>query len=92
MNLSVNLNMTNKTRHKDVANRRKEMNYVYRIKSTGFGENRYGKCERCGKPCNLHYKQQRQKAESNSKNWDTFGFGHIECLKNGNWANAEAFE
>ena len=55
-----------------------------RIKSTGRGADWYGNCERCGKHCATHYKQQRK----HSQGWSISGFGHVECLRNGDWANA----
>ena len=66
--------------------------YKYRIKNTGYGQERYGNCERCGKPCPFCYKQQRQKLDSTSNNWENFGYGHVDCLRNGNWANAKVID
>lgn len=60
----------------------------YRIKSTGMGQLYYGNCERCGKPCQMTYKQQSRKVGATDNNWLSAGFGHIECLRNGNWADA----
>lgn len=52
-----------------------------RIKNTGRGADWYGKCERCGKPCATHYKQQRKITTG----WLNAGFGHVECLRNGDY-------
>ena len=55
-----------------------------RIKNTGRGADWYGKCERCGKHCSTHYKQQRKI----SSGWLNSGYGHIDCLKKGDYINA----
>lgn len=60
----------------------------YRIKSTGMGQAYYGNCERCGKPCQMTYKQQSRKAGSTSNNWNSAGFGHLDCLRTGWWMDA----
>jgi hypothetical protein len=57
-----------------------------RIKSTGHGMARYGACERCGKFCDMTYKQQ-YRAEG-AANWICCGFGHIACLRGGAWDQA----
>lgn len=62
--------------------------YEYRIKSTGKGEDWYGRCERCGKPCSCHYKQQYRRKGQKSPDWIDFGFGHAECLRYGDWEQA----
>lgn len=59
-----------------------------RIKATGRGPEWYGKCERCGKPCVHHYKQQRKI----STGWLNAGYGHIACLRNGDYVNAPVVE
>jgi hypothetical protein len=56
-----------------------------RIKNTGLGVNWYGTCERCGKNCDTHYKQQTKSIGG----WITAGFGHVECLKKGKFKDAE---
>ena len=62
--------------------------YERRIKSTGQGMARYGSCERCGKVCNMTYKQQYHKKDSEHNGWIDVGFGHIECLQNDSFTNA----
>tara|TARA_R110002153_G_scaffold6512_5_gene29786 strand:+ start:190 stop:390 length:201 start_codon:yes stop_codon:yes gene_type:complete len=64
------------------------MNKERRIKSTNLGAQVYGSCERCGKHCSLHYKQQSKSIGG----WITAGFGHVECLKKGKFKDAEVIE
>jgi len=58
----------------------------YRIKSTGKGADFFGGCERCGEKIDLVYKQQ-YKLKS-SVDWINCGYGHVRCLRNGEWSNA----
>ncbi len=67
----------------------KDIEREYRIKSTGMGMAYYGSCERCGKPCQITYKQQSKKANAVGNSWSSAGFGHVECLRNGRWADAK---
>lgn len=68
-------------------------NNIYRIKICSGSVGQYGNCERCGKKCEPHYKQQLQKATTKKpQNWTDYGYGHIHCLRNGAWANAEVVE
>lgn len=60
----------------------------YRIKSTGMGQAHYGSCERCGKPCQMTYKQQSRKIGDPTGNWLSSGFGHIDCLRTGMFIDA----
>jgi len=60
----------------------------YRIKNTFKGMDYYGKCERCGKSIAVHYKQQSRKIGRVKNGWSVAGFGHAECLRNGEWENA----
>ena len=62
--------------------------YEYQNKSTGHGMDRYGACERCGKHCALTYKQQFRKVGQVGLSWSVAGFGHVECLRTGNWKDA----
>lgn len=55
-----------------------------RIKNTGKGSDWYGDCERCGKKCSPHYKQQTK----HSGGWSTAGFGHVDCLRTGEFSDA----
>lgn len=59
-----------------------------RIVSTGRGSDWYGNCERCGKHCGEHFKQQ-VKSEGG---WTVGGFGHIHCLQTGKYINAPVVE
>lgn len=63
-------------------------NYEYRIKQCLRPADAYGPCERCGKP-GVHYKQQYRDKEWSTSGWAISGYGHLECLRNGHWANAE---
>ena len=61
----------------------------YRIKQCSRDSSEYGNCERCGSKCNPHYKQQWRKTGAKSNGWIDAGFGHIDCLRNGGWVNAD---
>ena len=54
-----------------------------RIKSTGRGFDYYGPCEVCGNRCDQHYKRQ----VGLSQGWLTKAWGHLKCLKTGEWAD-----
>jgi hypothetical protein len=60
----------------------------YRIKYTGFGMERHGCCEICGKRCDLSYVQQWRKVNSASKGWSCRSYGHAECLQFLDYASA----
>ena len=61
----------------------------YRIKECERREaDFYGDCERCGRRCVPHYKQQYRKTTGLTKGWSNCGYGHIHCLRNGNWQQA----
>jgi len=64
----------------------------YRIKACDGTTGQYGNCERCGKRCEPHYKQQWRKIGQKSSGWIDVGFGHIECLQNLDWKNAPVVE
>lgn len=66
----------------------------HRIISTGLGAAHYGNCERCGKPCIEHFKRQRREEWERPNGtlywsaWHSCGYGHVECLRDGEWALA----
>ena len=67
---------------------RQELEYEYRIKSSGLGPATYGACERCGKQCPCHYMQQSRRRGQIQRGWASAGFGHVECLRTGPWVDA----
>ena len=64
----------------------------YRIKQCARAGDEYGNCERCGKPCNPHYKQQYRKIGQLRAGWIAAGYGHVDCLRNLKWENAEVVD
>lgn len=50
-------------------------------------DNRYGNCERCGKPCTPCYAQQWRKLDGAGNGWVSSGFGHAKCLQSGEYSN-----
>jgi hypothetical protein len=65
-----------------------EMEKEYRIKLCSRDQSEYGNCERCGKRCVPHYKQQWRRKGVKNTGWTNCGYGHTECLRNGSWENA----
>jgi hypothetical protein len=73
-----------------------------RIKSTGRGAEHFGSCERCGRHCSEHYVQQwrRQYRITSGTRvghvgwtfWDSAGYGHVECLRGGAYADVPVVE
>ena len=59
-----------------------------RIVSTGKGADWYGNCERCGKYCSEHFKQQFKI----DGGWGVAGFGHAKCLQTGAYKNTQIVE
>lgn len=55
-----------------------------RIKNTGKGHDWYGGCERCGKHCSTHYKQQLK----TKGGWINSAYGHLECIQEGDYMDA----
>ncbi len=62
------------------------MNHIYRLKNTGFGSERFGACEQCGKPTGTTYIMSRYHVfHSKVKNEESTAldytkFGHKTCL------------
>ena len=68
------------------------MKKEYRIKAANHTDDRYGPCERCGKPAGITYKQQWRKVGAITPGWVDVGFGHVECLRNLSWKDAPVVE
>jgi hypothetical protein len=68
------------------------MDKEYRIATCSRDASEYGNCERCGKRCSPHYKQQWRKLDATNRGWVDCGFGHIECLRNGPWKGAPVID
>lgn len=83
--------MGNRAREELEANAAKRWTLIRQIAYAGDG-NRFGACERCGKACNSHYKQMWRPANQQRNGWYLSGFGHLECLRVGRYADAAVIE
>lgn len=83
--------MNNQVREEIEVNAEKHGTLVRQIKYAGDG-NRFGTCERCGKACHTHYKQMWRPANQQRNGWYLSGFGHLECLRVGRYADVPVVE